>query len=118
MELRTECENWMKAIDDKGFIPEEALIRQFWPNKKQPITSNPIIKEKEGHLQLSCSTGGAAIGYKFSIDNNPALGWKPYTEPIEVPKGTNLRILAHRIGYLPSDTLYYTVGKNHKIKVR
>ena len=33
----------MKAIDDKGLIPEEELIENFWPQKMQPKTSPPVI---------------------------------------------------------------------------
>ncbi len=106
IELRTECEQWMTAIEDKGFIPEEDLIRQFWPDKQQPITAAPIIKEMDGKLHISCKTEGAAIGYKLPADEQPDIGWRVYQQPITLP-ATTMKIVAHRIGYLPSDALVY-----------
>jgi arylsulfatase A-like enzyme len=45
--LRAECERWIKAIDDKGFIDEVALIRTFYPNGKAQLTDAPIIDIKK-----------------------------------------------------------------------
>ena len=107
VELRIECEQWMSAIDDKGFIPEEALIQQFWPNKKRPSTANPLIEKRDGQLHLSCATEGAAIGYKLPEDEAPDRGWRVYQKPIDLSRNAAIKIVAHRIGYGPSDTLSY-----------
>jgi N-sulfoglucosamine sulfohydrolase len=105
-ELRIECERWMEEIKDMGFIPEEELIKQFWPNKKQPLTANPIIKNENGKIYISCETKGASIGYKLEADgDNPAIGWRIYDEPFDIPEGKNLKVISHRIGYAVSDTL-------------
>ena len=96
----------MTAIEEKCFIPEEDLIRQFWPDKKQPVTASPIIKNMDGQLHISCATEGAAIGYKLPADEQSGIGWKVYQQPIALP-ATTMKIMAHRIGYLPSDTLSY-----------
>lgn len=107
VELSTECESWMKAIDDKGFIPEEDLIRQFWPDKIQPITATPIIEKKGEQLHISCATEGATIGYKLPKDEQPDRGWRVYQTPIDLSVDVPIKIVAHRIGYAPSDTLTY-----------
>ena len=62
VELRTECERLMAQIKDKGSIPEEQLIRQFWPDKIQPNTSSPVATIKNGKMKISCATEGASIG--------------------------------------------------------
>lgn len=104
-ELRTECETWMAAIGDKGLIPEVELINQFWPDKIQPITAKPKASIESGKLQISCTTEGASIGYKLSSDESPWIGWRVYKGPVEVPAGDNIKVIAHRIGYAPSDII-------------
>ena len=103
--LRKECDDWMAAIDDKGFTPETELIEQFWPNKIQPVTSSPSIKKENGKIVLTCDTEGATIGYKFPEDDTPGVGWRIYKEPFDVSNGKSLKVISHRIGYQPSDTV-------------
>ncbi len=105
IELRTECTRWMEAIQDKGDIPEVDLIKQFWPNKIQPVTASPIIKEENGNIQVSCPTEGATIGYKFPKEDMAWLGWNIYNKPFKLPEGESVKIFAHRVGFLPSDTI-------------
>lgn len=105
LELRAECERWMTAIDDKGAIPEEDLIRQFWPNKQQPKTASPIFQLDHNQLVLSCATPGAQLGYKLPEDEVPGQGWRVYTRPVLLEPGGTVRVAAHRLGYEPSDTL-------------
>ena len=69
-ELRKACEKWMEEVDDKGNIPEEELIKSFWPNKIQPSsnkkkTDAPIIKKIRNKLVATCQTEGANVGYKL-----------------------------------------------------
>ncbi len=104
-ELRGECERWMEEIGDMGLIPEEELIRQFWPGKIQPETSPPIIVEKGGVLSFSCKTEGASIGYKFPSDEKPGTGWRIYHDPLQLSSGDSIRVLTHRIGFAPRDTI-------------
>ena len=106
IELRTECGKWMNEINDKGLIPEKDLIKKFWPNKTQPVTENPIIRRDGNSILLSCKTEGASIGYKLrKEDMFPWKGWRPYITPIELNKDVEIQIIAHRIGFLPSDIL-------------
>ncbi len=108
IEMRRECEQWMINIDDKGFIPEEELIKQFWPEKIQPITAEPIIIKNGDFFSISCETKGAVIGYKYKKQDMMAwLGWRPYKSPIELNEADEIDIIAHRIGFLPSNIINY-----------
>ena len=104
-ELRTECKSWMKEIEDKGDIPEEQLIKSFWPNKKQPKTANPVFKNENGKYSFECETIGASIGFRYKGDETPWIGWRIYSDPIYLSKGDSLEMIAHRIGYESSDTI-------------
>ena len=52
---------WIIEVDDKGNIPEEELIKSFWPNKIQPRTDAPIIKKIRNKLVATCQTEGANV---------------------------------------------------------
>ena len=104
-ELKNECTRWMKEIDDKGHIPEVELINQFWPNKIQPVTATPVVKKKKGKIEISCSTPGATVGYKFPSEEVKWIGWNIYNQAIELSEDESIKVFAHRIGYAPSDTL-------------
>ena len=107
-ELRKMCANWMAEIDDKGSIPEEELINNFWPNKIQPTTSSPIIEKVGDNLIAICKTEGANIGYKYyGKDTKPWIGWRPYVNPIKIEKGMHIEFMAHRIGYSLSKKVTY-----------
>jgi arylsulfatase A-like enzyme len=105
IELRRECERWMNEIEDKGFIKEIDLIETFWPDKIQPITSNPIINKKNNRIHISCLTEGASIGYKLTEDEKDGLGWRIYEEPLDIKDNQPLKVIAHRLGYAVSDTI-------------
>ena len=108
-ELRNECLKWMKDVDDKGHIPEEELIKSFWPNKIQPTTRDPIINKVGDNLVASCQTEGANIGFKFSQQDTISWkGWRPYTNPIAYEEGIEIEFKAHRIGYLPSKKVVFS----------
>ncbi|MBX2816032.1 MAG: sulfatase [Saprospiraceae bacterium] len=101
-ELRLECERWMDEIEDQGRIPEEELIKQFWPGKVQPITQTPIVTLAGADLAASCATEGASIGYRFVGEEQPSQGWRLYTGPIMLRNNAPVEVIAHRIGYAPS----------------
>lgn len=104
-ELRTECERWMKEIDDKGSVPEKELRDRFWPGGVQPVTAAPEVVNANGKVALRCSTAGASIGYRISNDGSTGETWKIYSGPIELPAGAELEGQAQRIGYAPSPVI-------------
>ncbi len=104
-ELRTECELWMGKIDDKGFVPEEQLIRQFWPGKIQPMTATPVVTVTRGTMVVSCASEGASIGFEYTGESKKGLGgssYRVYDQPVQLQKGQQVKVIAHRLGYAPS----------------
>ena len=114
--MRTALNAWMAASGDLGYVPEAELIERFWPNGEQPRTAPPEVRMDAGRLHLSSATEGASIGYKFASDEAPDRGWRIYQEPVEVPAKVpaevpadrQIRAIAHRLGYAPSDAVIYT----------
>jgi len=105
-EMRTECERWMDEVDDKGRIPEPEWIERMWPGMEQPVTEKPFINASGETWTISCPTEGASIGYQLLADGEePAQSWEVYTGPVEVVENRVLHVIAHRIGYKPSDVV-------------
>ena len=102
-ELRAECDRWMKAIDDKGLIPEPEFIESIWPDKQRPLTAVPEAHQESALVSLKCQTEGASIGYQI-VSPGGSLGkvWTVYADPFAVAQGDTIKAIAHRIGYLPS----------------
>ncbi|WP_163397442.1 sulfatase family protein [Flavobacterium fluviatile] len=103
-ELRTEMNRWLEEIHDDPKLPEAALIRKLWNGKEnQPQTAKPIISYNQGKLVISCETAGASIGYKVKNKNGSwPKSWTIYQKPVALPQGTELSVMAHRIGYKAS----------------
>lgn len=111
-ELREACEQWVKAIDDKNLGAEEALIKQFWPNMDQPATELPLVTKTAQMVSLSCPTAGASIGYKM-VERGADPGtdnWNVYIKPFKPIPGKDLVVIAHRIGYSPSEAVRQVMG--------
>ena len=103
LELRTALSKWQADIDDQGFRPESEIIKGFWPEMIQPVTSDVIIEiNSDGVVQMSCDTKGASIGYQTEA----MIGedrWLLYTEPIKITSTQKLMARAIRIGYKASN---------------
>ena len=103
IELRTALSRWQTDIDDQGFKPESEIIKGFWPDMIQPVTSDVKIKiNSDGLIQMSCDTNGASIGYQTEA----MIGedrWLLYTEPIKITSTQKLMARAIRIGYKASN---------------
>ena len=102
-EFRVALENWQKEIDDKGFIPENEIVKSFWPNMIQPVTENVTFSiNNQGKLELNSATDGASIGYQ--IDNKIGTkNWDLYYKPIQLNKDQKIAARAIRIGYKASE---------------
>ncbi len=117
--LREALDAWINEVGDMGEIPEEEMIRRWYPTGEKPRTAPPlfipITKDNPGKdpaprggeyqgpflIQIYCATQGASIAYTFDQDDNPH--WLLYTKPIRLPEGENrLRAKAIRIGYTES----------------
>lgn len=118
--LRKACDGWMDEVGDMGAIPEEQMVRAWYPNGEQPVTAAPIFVpvcadswgEFATHeesikipgpasLTIVSSTQGASIAYR----TDPASRhWELYTEPLRIESGQNVTIEAKaiRIGFKES----------------
>jgi hypothetical protein len=126
--LRRALDAWIDEVGDMGQIPESEMVRQWYPDGKQPQTAAPVFvpicadrpgiePAQEGGtfgapsiVQLYCATQGASIAY--TLEEGPEPAWSLYTGPIQMPIGTTaLRARAIRIGYRESEenTALFTV---------
>jgi len=107
--LRKECDQWMVATQDKGLMPEEALIRQLWPEKIQPRTQAPTYQKEGYRIIVRCSTEGASIGYQWLSDpDSMGMAWNIYREPLPTMPQKVLVLIAHRVGFAPSEPVRVT----------
>ncbi len=105
-ELRFELERWLTAIGDQPNLLERELIEQLWNGaEEQPATAPPVVETTEAGVSISCPTEGASIGYKIVTGDQAPEVWEVYTEPFPAPEGGTLMVQAHRIGYVPSETM-------------
>ncbi len=103
-ELRAECDRWMKEVDDKGFMDEHEMVKQFWPGRIQPVTKDPsLLEEAEQFIAISTDEAGSYMGYQL-VEKGDTLSshWEIYTTPVELGDQQELYAIAHRKGYLPS----------------
>ena len=124
--LREELDLWRSEVGDLGNVPEEQMVRRWYPNGRQPQTAAPIFvpitAESPGIdpatggeisipgpllLQMQSATQGASIGYSTGDSGR----WLLYTQPLKLETGT-LRIKAKsiRIGYGESAEVEITVN--------
>ncbi|MEL7530794.1 MAG: sulfatase [Bacteroidota bacterium] len=107
-ELRAECDRWMTEIKDVGLIPESELIARFQPEGEAFRTAATEMKSDEDKISLSSQTDGASIAYQYvHPDSSLSPSWQVYMEPIAPKEGLEIATVAHRIGYLRSDTIRF-----------
>ena len=106
--MRAALDRWMADTGDLGFVDEQQLIEDFWPNREQPRTEAPTVRIEQERVVLTSETPGASLGYRIARDDVSAQGWRNYTEPLDLPSGTTLEAIAHRLGFFPSDGVIYT----------
>lgn len=109
-EFRHALQLWMDDVGDMGFIPETDLIDQFWPGSQQPVTADPSVESAGSEVTISSATEGASIGYRGQGQGEaaPWSGWHLYSVPLRLEPGERIEVVAHRIGYAPSETVTYT----------
>lgn len=105
-ELRAETDRWMTSTGDPGTMPETELLATLWPEGTQPVTAPPRMRSIDGLASLTSETAGASIGYQF-LPPGGSIGrrWMVYVAPVRIPTDYSLAAVAHRIGYIPSDTV-------------
>lgn len=106
-ELRLACASWTEEIHDTGLIPEEQLLATILHDGQQAITLDPTIQIENGQVVINCNTPGASIGYKIlqTPENNDQKAWMVYSQPISYSTDTQIQVIAHKIGFLPSQLI-------------
>lgn len=104
--MRNELERWILKIGDQPNLPEKQLLAQLWNGTKtQPVTATPNINIQGDEIKLNCSTRGASIGYRIIENGKTPKSWGVYNGPFTLPKGSEIQVKAHRIGFLPSESI-------------
>jgi len=118
--LRAALDAWLREVGDWGEVQESEMVRQWYPDGKQPQTAAPlaipICADNPGIepafetvpvrspmlIQLHCATQGASIAYTFETGDTPR--WRLYTQLLRIEPGMDLlRARAIRIGYQESE---------------
>ncbi len=89
------------SAGDWGLVPEYQMVQLWWKGKDQPVTQMPVVTKNGKNLIVSSNTEGASIGYKTKKKN----AWTVYTGPITLAPNDSLYVVAHRIGYKPSEAV-------------
>ncbi|WP_296705316.1 sulfatase [Algoriphagus sp.] len=98
-EMRKAHIDWKDYYRDMADIPEMQMVWEWWNEKNIPPTTEPaIVLFENGLVALGSKTPGASIGYRKSSSDV----WTVYQKPFEWAAGDSLYVLAHRIGYEPS----------------
>jgi len=110
--MRAACKDWTNNIHDTGLIPEAQLIAKMLPNGQQGLTLDPVFHIENNKVIINCDTEGASIGYKLYQDgvNPDQQAWQVYSKSIPILYNTNIQVVAHRIGFLPSKVVSQTVN--------
>ena len=75
------------------------MISEFYPGGKAQMTKMPKVNINDGIITLEEIDSDLSIGFKFSSEIKPSLGWKHYNGPIKESLGDTLKIVAHKVGY-------------------
>lgn len=99
-ELRNAHLKWVEEYGDMGAILEMEMVDQWWGAADEPPTTAPAdVIFEDGKVSLSSGTKSASMGYKKTASDV----WSVYQSPFEMSAGDSLYVLAHRIGYKPSE---------------
>ncbi|WP_367388016.1 sulfatase [Lewinella sp. LCG006] len=107
--MREALYEHLSTHPDLGFLPEAQLIDLMWPGGQQPQTMRPTYEERNGIIALHCTTPGASIAYVLVAEGEKMpsfdVAWELYQEPLKVPSGKRIYVLAERLGYQTSEVL-------------
>jgi hypothetical protein len=103
-ELRTQLDTWLAKVGDQGALSEAEMLRRMWNGGDgPPQTADPELLTSGNSVTIRCATPGASVGYILKHGAEQANSWRVYGgETLTLQAGDSLRVVAHRIGYLPS----------------
>lgn len=101
IELRRQYEKWLTSVGDQSAQPEADMVNRMWNGALEaPQTALPQVIRSGNTLTIRCATPGASIGYQLAGNIG---GWGVYGgNALKLAPGDSLQIVAHRIGYKPS----------------
>ncbi|MFY0606494.1 MAG: sulfatase-like hydrolase/transferase [Cyclobacteriaceae bacterium] len=110
--LSSEMDRWLVEIGDNPDLAEKELITKLWNGaESKPVTAGAEVKFTNSKATISCKMAGASIGYKIvPISGKEPKAWSVYQEPVQVTDGSVLKVMTHRIGYVPSKVKSIKVG--------
>ena len=102
--LRKQMDMWLDTVNDMGAIPEKEMVKNMWNGQNSPpYTATVRITNRKNQITLSCPTLGASIGYKIITAQKPEpKSWQLYVKPFPIKHGQMLKVVAQRIGYVPT----------------
>ena len=95
--LRNRLDQWMVETADMGRIPEQEILKQFFPEGKPPTLQPLTAKTENQQLVLHHENPGSTIIWQKEGDSL----WSIYTAPLS--KDIKIKAKAVRIGYNPSE---------------
>src|SRR5690606_4354772 len=99
-ELRNAHLKWIDDFGDLGAMREMEMVHQWWNGADHAPNTAPVqVQFEDGKLALSSATKSASIGFKKSASDV----WSVYQFAFEMAAGDSLYVLAHRIGFEPSE---------------
>jgi N-sulfoglucosamine sulfohydrolase len=107
--FRSVYQEWQKIIPDMGATEEKKLIAQMWNGKSTPpVTTEPLIFEKNRKVGIAVETAGASIAYKvIGKDGTAPDRWEVYRGPFSIQQGQQVEAKAQRIGYIVSKSVLF-----------
>lgn len=107
-EMRKAFDKWIIEVGDLSEMEESTMVKRWWNGEdKAPVTGNPKVTKVKNRIELTSSTPGASIGYKFEWKDN----WRVYTGPVDTNTQDSLYVIAQRIGYDKSELISIPLKK-------
>jgi len=99
--LRNKLEQWMKETNDLGALPEQEILKQFFPDGKIPKLSPPSYQIIDNRIVLEHENEGSTLIWQKEGDSF----WSIYDQPLA--KSSPIKVKAVRIGYNTSEILEF-----------
>ena len=92
--MRSALDAWMVEVEDTGDVPEEVLVKRFWPDGVQPVTPAPSLRSVDGRVLVENATPGASS--ELRVDSGP---WRLFVAPLAIASGSTVEARSVRYGW-------------------
>lgn len=102
--LSSGLDEWLDSFEDLNAIPELELLKRLLPDGQIPKTDidHTVI---DNEIILSSRTAGASLGYRLLPQDSMTSSWRLYESPLPTNDSISYELIAHRLGYEPSEVL-------------